>query len=196
MISLGLKNEQFLNDSPLEENIIGFETSQNLEWLKTETWRAVVNKFKGPHICTWLLSWRPKKADIQLYHTKLKIKNLVSCQELKGHEKAKQSYIGHGSFFVSALHMVEWSHAKDWPEEKATYRISFLRVIWSLIMIFSLNQQLCQVAWTGFSQMLAKLANCVFLSFISESTVRAYLHGTTLSHATSLRQAYDTNYFV
>ena len=40
MISLGLKNEQFLNDSPLEENIIGFETSQNLEWLKTETWRA------------------------------------------------------------------------------------------------------------------------------------------------------------
>ena len=172
MISLGLKNEQFLNDSPLEENIIGFETSQNLEWLKTETWRAVVNKFKGPHICTWLLSWRPKKADIQLYHTKLKIKNLVSCQELKGHEKAKQSYIGHGSFFLSALHMVEWSHARDWPEEKATYCISFLRVIWSLIMIFSLNQQLCQVAWTGFSQMLAKLANCVFLSFISESTVR------------------------
>ena len=172
MISLGLKNEQFLNDSPLEENIIGFETSQNLEWLKTETWRAVVNKFKGPHICTWLLSWRPKKADIQLYHTKLKIKNLVSCQELKGHEKAKQSYIGHGSFFVSALHLVEWSHARDWPEEKATYYISFLRVIWSLIMIFSLNQQLCQVAWTGFSQMLAKLANCVFLSFISESTVR------------------------
>ena len=129
MISLGLKNEQFLNDSPLEENIIGFETSQNLEWLKTETWRAVVNKFKGPHICTWLLSWRPKKADIQLYHTKLKIKNLVSCQELKGHEKAKQSYIGHGSFFVSALHLVEWSHARDWPEEKATYCISFLRVI-------------------------------------------------------------------
>ena len=29
MISLGLKNEQFLNDSPLEENIIGFKkTSQ------------------------------------------------------------------------------------------------------------------------------------------------------------------------
>ena len=124
MISLGLKNEQFLNDSPLEENIIGFETSQNLEWLKTETWRAVVNKFKGPHICTWLLSWRPKKADIQLYHTKLKIKNLVSCQELKGHEKAKQSYIGHGSFFVSALHLVEWSHARDWPEEKVTITAS------------------------------------------------------------------------
>ena len=33
-------------------------------------------------------------------------------------------------------------------------------------------EQLCQVAWTGFSQMLAKLANCVFLSFISESTAR------------------------
>nr|XP_058964102.1 uncharacterized protein LOC131790866 isoform X2 [Pocillopora verrucosa] len=28
-------------------------------------------------------------------------------EELKGHEKAKQSYIGHGSFFVSALHLVE-----------------------------------------------------------------------------------------
>ena len=27
-------------------------------------------------------------------------------------------------------------------------------------------------------------------------SVRAYLHGTTLSHATSLRQAYDTNCFV
>ena len=26
--------------------------------------------------------------------------------------------------------------------------------------------------------------------------LRAYLHGTTLSHATSLRQAYDTNCFV
>ena len=105
---------------PLEEQIISFETSQNLEGLKTETWRAVVNKFKGSHICTWLLSWRPKKAAIQLYHAKLKIKNLVSCQELKGHEKAKQSYIGHGSFSVSALHLVEWSHARVWLEEKET----------------------------------------------------------------------------
>ena len=42
----------------LEEQIISFETSQNLEGLKTETWRAVVNKFKGSHICIWLLSLR------------------------------------------------------------------------------------------------------------------------------------------
>ena len=39
---------------------------------------------------------------------------------------------------------------------------------------------------------------CVCLIFNSKyrSGLRAYLHGTTLSHATSLRQAYDTNCFV
>ena len=32
-------------------------------------------------------------------------------------------------------------------------------------------------------------------SFIGLSSFKADLHGTTLSHATSLRQAYDTNFF-
>ena len=31
---------------------------------------------------------------------------------------------------------------------------------------------------------------------LSESILKAYLHGTTLSHATSLQQAYDTNCIV
>ena len=33
-------------------------------------------------------------------------------------------------------------------------------------------------------------------TLIPHTPVRAYLHGTTLSHATSLRQTYDTNCFV
>ena len=32
--------------------------------------------------------------------------------------------------------------------------------------------------------------------FIDFRSIKAYLHGTTLSHATSLRQAYDTNCIV
>lgn len=57
---------------------------------------------------------------IQLYHSRpkiLKIKNFVSCQELNGRKKAKQSYISHDSFSVSALLLVKWSHARHWPEE-------------------------------------------------------------------------------
>ena len=38
-----------------------------------------------------------------------------------------------------------------------------------------------------------KLSSYQFVKF---NLLRAYLHGTTLSHATSLRQAYDTNCFV
>ena len=33
-------------------------------------------------------------------------------------------------------------------------------------------------------------------SLLASCYLRAYLHGTTLLHATSLRQAYDTNCFV
>ena len=32
--------------------------------------------------------------------------------------------------------------------------------------------------------------------YLRHVALRAYLHGTTLSHATSLRQAYDTNCIV
>ena len=55
---------------PLEEQIISFETSQNLEGLKTETWRAVVNKFKGSHICIWYnnsLLWNLKSVQ-EIYY--------------------------------------------------------------------------------------------------------------------------------
>ena len=38
------------------------------------------------------------------------------------------------------------------------------------------------------------ISGCAFVLMVG--SLRAYLHGTTLSHATSLRQAYHTNCFV
>ena len=47
-----------------------------------------------------------------------------------------------------------------------------------------------------FSQVL-HVSDLLFLTLrVLIVSVKAYLHGTTLSHATSLRQAYDTNCIV
>ena len=43
----------------------------------------------------------------------------------------------------------------------------------------------------GKSFSLSPLANILRVHFSPGNSLKAYLHGTTLSHATSLRQAYD-----